>query len=92
MDWVRAGYVTPVKDQGQCGSCWTFSATGALEGAHFKVNGNLVTLSEQYLLDCSGEGTCTGGVEFKAFSYIKDAGGIVTEKSYQYEYVVILLP
>jgi len=85
VDWRNNGAVTNVKDQGQCGSCWAFSTTGALEGAYFVAHQQLLNLSEQQLVDCAREGSngCEGGSMDAAFDYASE-NAIVSEDDYPY--------
>ncbi|KAG7593256.1 Cathepsin propeptide inhibitor domain (I29) [Arabidopsis thaliana x Arabidopsis arenosa] len=86
-DWREEGAVTPVKVQGACGSCWAFSAIGAMEGLT-KISGkNLLTLSEQQLIDCDTEKNtgCDGGGIEEAFKYIIKNGGVSLETEYPYQ-------
>jgi C1A family cysteine protease len=86
VDWSTQGAVTPIKNQGQCGSCWSFSTTGALEGAQSIATGQLLSISEQQLVDCSGSygnQGCNGGWPYDAFKYA-EANAMCSEASYAY--------
>merc|ERR1740138_689891 len=87
VNWVTSGAVTGVKDQGQCGGCWSFAATGGLEGGWELASGNLVSLSEQQFLDCdTTDSGCNGGLEYQGWSFFKSQDeGICTEDSYPYK-------
>ena len=84
MDWRDEGAVTPVKNQGKCGSCYAFSVTGALEGQHSIKSGRLMSLSEQQIIDCSGQKGCQSGWMGPVYNYIAQNGGIESEDSYPY--------
>jgi C1A family cysteine protease len=90
INWVSAGAVTRVKDQGHCGSCWSFSSTGALEGIYKVTTGKLIEFSEQQLVDCDNlknggrDHGCNGGIMDNAFTWISNKGGLCSEEEYPY--------
>lgn len=92
IDWTTKGAVTPVKNQGQCGSCWSFSTTGALEGAYYNKYGNLKSFSEQNFVDCDNRSGnprgkdmgCNGGLMDNAFDWATKNGGVCEESAYPY--------
>jgi C1A family cysteine protease len=85
VDWVTKGAVTPIKNQGRCGSCWAFSTTGSTEGAYQIASGKLVSLSEEDLVQCDhgGDQGCNGGLMDNAFKFIEQ-NGIAAEADYPY--------
>jgi len=90
VDWTEKGVVTPVKNQGECGSCWAFSTTGALECNYAIENGKLNSLSEQELVDCAGFlrygcAGCNGGQMSGGMKYAQEEGGLCLESAYKYE-------
>ncbi|XP_034208923.1 senescence-specific cysteine protease SAG39-like [Prunus dulcis] len=87
MDWRKKGAVTPIKDQGQCGCCWAFSAVAATEGITQLTTGKLISLSEQELVDCDTSGEdqgCEGGLMDDAFQFIQQNHGLSAEANYPY--------
>jgi len=85
INWVTAGAVNPVQDQGHCGSCWAFSAIAQMEGQHFIQSGELLKLSEQQCVDCDTESFgCSGGWQDNCMYYVQDNGGISLESNYPY--------
>jgi len=85
VDWRTKGAVTDVKDQGQCGSCWAFSATEAIESYSFLNNGKLLALSPQQITSCDKvDGGCNGGNTETAYAYVVKAGGIESSADYPY--------
>jgi C1A family cysteine protease len=85
VDWRQKGAVTNIKNQGQCGSCWAFSTTVSLEGWYFINNGQLISFSEQQLVDCDSScNACSGCYPYLAMEYTGQYG-IETEAQYPYE-------
>lgn len=86
VDWVAKGVLGEVKNQGQCGSCYSFSTIGSLEGLYTIKTGKQISFSEQQIVDCStsfGNEGCNGGSMDQSFQYIMK-NGITTESSYPY--------
>uniref|UniRef100_A0A672YFK4 Cathepsin S, ortholog 1 n=1 Tax=Sphaeramia orbicularis TaxID=375764 RepID=A0A672YFK4_9TELE len=95
VDWREKGLVSPVQNQGMCGSCWAFSSLGALEGQMSRRTGVLIPLSPQNLVDCStsdGNHGCRGGYITKSYNYIIRNRGVDSESFYPYEHQVTYTP
>ena len=86
FDWRAYGYVSAVKNQGSCGSCWAFATVANLEGLYFKHTGVMEIMSEQMLVDCDTyDSACNGGLMEYSFSWIRDNGGIMRQSEYGYK-------
>lgn len=85
VDWRKEGALSPVQDQGSCGSCWAFATVAAVESAWYIAKGDLIKLSEQQLVDCdSNQGGCDGGNMYPAEGYVQK-NGLTTEEAYPYK-------
>jgi len=85
VDWCAQGYCTPVKDQGQCGSCWAFSTAETIESSTYATSKNLPVLAPEQIVDCdSNDSGCNGGIPRSAMSWVQSNGGLDTEASYPY--------
>ncbi|XP_005078487.1 cathepsin R-like [Mesocricetus auratus] len=88
VNWRKKGYVTSVRKQAYCNSCWAFAVNGAIEGQMFKKTGNLTRLSVQNLVDCSkphGNNGCDWGDPYIAYEYVLHNGGVEAEATYPYD-------